>query len=158
MALLFKSKNKVSPNSVNKFLTPVATMVLLAISHVNLAIANQGIEFNTDILDLKDRQNISLSEFSRAGYIMPRTYPFYISLNGNVLSTIYDIEYMAVNGDDTVTVPCLTPELIEHIALRSEWQKKVNYTNDDQCLNIESIPGMTVSGSLAKETIAITVP
>ncbi len=158
MALLSKSKNKVSPNSVNKFLTPVAMMVLFAISHVNLAIANQGVEFNTDILDLQDRQNISLSEFSRAGYIMPRTYPFYISLNGNVLSTIYDIEYMAVNGDDTVTVPCLTPELIEHIALRSEWQRKVNYTNDGQCLNVESIPGMTVSGSLAKETIAITVP
>ena len=158
MTLLSNNKNKVFPNSVNLFLTPVALMVYLTLTHINLANANQDIEFNTDILDLQDKQNISLSEFSRAGYIMPRVYPFYISLNNNLLSKVYDIEYKAVKGDDSVTVPCLTPELIEHIALRSEWQKKVQFTGNEQCLNIESIPGMTVSGSLANETIAITIP
>ncbi len=158
MALLSKSKNKVFPNSVSYFLTPVAAMVLIAIAHIHVANANQDIEFNTDILDLQDRENISLSEFSRAGYVMPGVYPFKITLNSQALSTIYDIEYMAVDGDDSITVPCLTPELVEHISLRSEWQKKVQYTHNGQCLNIDSIPGMTVSGSLPKETIAITIP
>ncbi|WP_273746767.1 hypothetical protein, partial [Morganella morganii] len=67
MALLLKSKNKVSNNSVSYFLTPIATMVFIAIAHINLANANNdSIEFNTDVLDLQDKSNISLNEFSRA--------------------------------------------------------------------------------------------
>ncbi|MDM4118500.1 FimD/PapC N-terminal domain-containing protein [Klebsiella oxytoca] len=33
-----------------------------------------AVEFNIDILDSEDRENIDLSRFSRAGYIMPGSY------------------------------------------------------------------------------------
>ena len=57
MALRLKSKNKVFNNSVSYFLTPVATMVFIAIAHINLANANNdSIEFNTDVLDLQDKK------------------------------------------------------------------------------------------------------
>ncbi|WP_369308853.1 outer membrane usher protein [Providencia rettgeri] len=159
MALLLKSKNKVSHNSVSYFLTPVATMVFLAIAHINLANAdNDSIEFNTDILDLQDKGNISLSEFSRAGYVMPGVYPFKINLNSHELADIYDIEYMPIVDDESMTEPCLTSEIVDHLSLRSEWKKVVQFTHNGQCLNIESIPGMTVNGSLPKETITITIP
>ncbi|MFD3232320.1 FimD/PapC N-terminal domain-containing protein, partial [Rahnella aceris] len=36
--------------------------------------ANEIIQFNTDVLDVKDRENIDLSQFSRRGYIMPGNY------------------------------------------------------------------------------------
>lgn len=159
MALSLKSKNKVSNNSVSYFLTPVATMVFFAIAHINFANANNdSIEFNTDILDIQDKSNISLSEFSRAGYVMPGKYPFKINLNSRDLADVYDVEYMPIAGDESMTEPCLTPEIVDHISLRSEWKKNVEFTHNGQCLNIESIPGMTVNGSLPKETISITVP
>ncbi len=51
---------------------PVAVLIYLiltgASSISNSALANSDIEFNADILDLKDKQNIDLSDFSRAGY------------------------------------------------------------------------------------------
>lgn len=159
MALRLKSKNKVFNNSVSYFLTPVATMVFIAIAHINLANANNdSIEFNTDVLDLQDKSNISLNEFSRAGYVMPGKYPFKINLNSRDLADIFDVEYIADPNDPGMTEPCLTPDVVDLIALRDEWKQKVEFAKNGQCLIPNSIPGMTINGSLAKETITITVP
>lgn len=125
MALLLKSKNKVSNNSVSYFLTPVAAMVFIAIAHINLANANNdSIEFNTDVLDLQDKSNISLNEFSRAGYVMPGKYPFKVNLNNRDLADSFDIEYIADPNDPSITTPCLTANIVDSIALRDEWKKR----------------------------------
>ncbi|MFM5466164.1 FimD/PapC N-terminal domain-containing protein [Aeromonas simiae] len=46
---------------------------------ISLVLAGFGtvkaVEFNIDLLDSIDRENIDLSQFSQAGYIMPGTYP-----------------------------------------------------------------------------------
>lgn len=36
------------------------------------------VQFNTELLDLNDKKNIDLGQFSRAGYIMPGNYPLKI--------------------------------------------------------------------------------
>ncbi|MEG6410894.1 FimD/PapC N-terminal domain-containing protein [Enterobacter roggenkampii] len=41
----------------------------------------EDIQFNTDILDVKDRENYDLSQFSRKGYILPGMYSLAIQLN-----------------------------------------------------------------------------
>ncbi len=89
---------------------------------------------------------------------MPGKYPFKINLNNRDLADIFDIEYIEDPNDPSMTEPCLTPDVVEHIALRDEWKKKVEFAKNGQCLIPETIPGMTVSGSLAKETVTITVP
>ncbi|WP_201475411.1 FimD/PapC N-terminal domain-containing protein, partial [Escherichia coli] len=40
-----------------------------------------AVDFNTDVLDAEDRQNIDISRFSRAGYIMPGQYQMEIKVN-----------------------------------------------------------------------------
>lgn len=45
-----------------------------------------AVEFNIDILDSEDRENIDLSRFSRAGYIMPGTYTLSMRLNEHSIS------------------------------------------------------------------------
>lgn len=47
--------------------------------------AEDGIQFNTDILDVNDRKNIDLSQFSRSGYIMPGSYSMVVHINKNEL-------------------------------------------------------------------------
>ncbi|WP_455872425.1 FimD/PapC N-terminal domain-containing protein, partial [Serratia proteamaculans] len=38
-------------------------------------------QFNTDVLDVKDRNNIDLDQFSRGGYIMPGDYSMKVRIN-----------------------------------------------------------------------------
>lgn len=45
------------------------------------ASAVEEIQFNTDVLDVNDRKNIDLSQFSRGGYIMPGRYSMVVHLN-----------------------------------------------------------------------------
>lgn len=45
--------------------------------------ASDTIQFNTDVLNLSDRENIDLSQFSRSGYIMPGTYDLVVHINKN---------------------------------------------------------------------------
>lgn len=40
-----------------------------------------AVDFNTDVLDAADRQNIDFSRFSCAGYIMPGQYQMEIMVN-----------------------------------------------------------------------------
>ncbi|MEX7602867.1 FimD/PapC N-terminal domain-containing protein, partial [Klebsiella pneumoniae] len=47
--------------------------------------ATDNIQFNTDVLDVRDRKNIDLSQFSRSGYIMPGTYDMVVHINKNTL-------------------------------------------------------------------------
>ncbi len=43
------------------------------------------LEFNTDILDVNDKANIDLSQFSRPGYLMPGEYSFTVYANKQTL-------------------------------------------------------------------------
>lgn len=47
--------------------------------------AGDEIQFNTDILDLSDRTNIDLSQFSRSGFILPGVYPLQVQVNSQWL-------------------------------------------------------------------------
>ena len=49
------------------------------------ALAAAEIQFNTDILDLNDRNNIDLSQFSRSGFILPGTYSMAVEINAQTL-------------------------------------------------------------------------
>ncbi|MCM4723370.1 FimD/PapC N-terminal domain-containing protein, partial [Escherichia coli] len=45
-----------------------------------------AVDFNTDVLDAADRQNIDFSRFSQAGYIMPGQYQMEIMVNDQGIS------------------------------------------------------------------------
>ena len=45
-----------------------------------------AVDFNTDVLDAEDRQNIDISRFSRADYIMPGQYQMEIKVNDQNIS------------------------------------------------------------------------
>lgn len=76
-------------NCIAKFKAPrraiLTILISLAISHP--ALSEEGeIQFNTDVLDVEDRKNIDLGQFSRKGYIVPGAYPLMLKVNGHELS------------------------------------------------------------------------
>ena len=57
---------------------------LMSIS--SAVVVADDIQFNTDILDLSDRGNIDLSQFSRSGFILPGTYAMQVQINTQLLA------------------------------------------------------------------------
>ncbi|MFQ6247774.1 outer membrane usher protein [Yersinia enterocolitica] len=120
-------------------------------------LARDDIQFNTDVLDTKDRANFDLSQFSQRGYIMPGNYNLLVSMNKQELSEQPIVFYVS-EKDAKKSEACLTPQLIELLALKEDSFKKLTWSRDGECLDISSLPGLTVEGDLAKSSLYLSVP
>lgn len=136
-------------------LTAVGT--LLFIGKLTSSNAASEVQFNTDVLDLKDRSNIDLSQFSRKGFILPGTYSLSINLNAIPLSE-RQIHFYPSEQDANETVACVTPEMLPQFGLKDSSLAKLTWWRDGQCLALESIPGMEVRGDLGKSTLFVSIP
>ena len=81
------------------------------------AIAAGDIQFNTDILDLNDRSNIDLSQFSRSGFILPGVYPMNVQINAQSLGE-QRIAFIPPEDDPKGSEACLSPELVAQLGLK----------------------------------------
>lgn len=163
MAKSFKTASRKAEKKSNQHtIRPVAALIYLIIAGMacasSAAFAAGDIEFNSDILDLKDKQNIDLSDFSRAGYIMPGKYEFIVKVNNNELPDLYTINYIVPENDPKASIPCIPRELVNQFTLKPEWLKAVTWKDGDACLDESSIPGMTTSTNLGAGSFIVTIP
>lgn len=120
-------------------------------------LAVEDIQFNTDILDLNDRTNIDLSQFSRSGFILPGTYPMQVQINSQLLPE-QRIPFYPPDDDPKGSQACLSPDLVEQLGLKSDKQAGLNWWRGTECLDISGLPGMEVSGDLSTSTLYISLP
>lgn len=115
------------------------------------------IEFNTDILDVNDRANIDLSQFSRPGYLMPGEYRFTVFLNKHSLpeQTVF---YYAPDDQPDESLACLSPTLVELLGLKPELLPTLQWWHQGQCLSLASLPGTEVKADLAASALYISLP
>lgn len=115
------------------------------------------IEFNTDILDVNDRANIDLSQFSRPGYLMPGEYRFTVFLNKHSLpeQTVF---YYAPDDQPDESLACLSPTLVELLGLKPELLPTLQWWHQGQCLSLVSLPGTEVKADLAASALYISLP
>lgn len=71
---------------------------------IALVYAADVIQFNTDVLDINDRKNIDLSQFTRSGYIMPGVYTMVVHVNKNDLPE-QPVTFMAPENDQKAAKP-----------------------------------------------------
>ncbi|MEX6226447.1 FimD/PapC N-terminal domain-containing protein [Providencia hangzhouensis] len=69
------------------------------------------IEFNTDVLDVEDRNNIDLEQFNRIGFIMPGTYNLKININGHSLSEM-SVIFNESETSDSGSVSFAFPQIL----------------------------------------------
>lgn len=119
--------------------------------------ATQAFEFNTDVLDLEDKNNIDLNQFARAGYIMPGTYSFTLKVNDEQLPEV-SIPFYVSENDAEGSIPCLSPEVTSQLGLQSNIQKEATFWHEGQCLSVDSVPGMQVRGDLATSSLYVSIP
>lgn len=122
-----------------------------------LSQASDDVQFNMDVLDLKDRQNIDLSLFSRANYIMPGAYSLALHVNQQRLSDVL-IHFLAPPDDPRGSLACLAPEHVAGLGLRQATIDKLAWWNDGACLDIGSVPGMQVTANLGQAAIYVILP
>ncbi|MDT8210158.1 MULTISPECIES: outer membrane usher protein [Serratia] len=126
-------------------------------SSVISAHAADDIQFNTDVLDVNDRKNIDLSQFSRSGYIMPGTYGMVVHVNKNDLQE-QQIPFYAPEGDPNGSRACLSPALVEQLGFKPGVLKDLTWWHEGECLNESSVKGMDVRGDLPTSSLYLSVP
>ncbi len=120
-----------------------------------------GVEFNTDVIDSSDRENIDFSRFSNAGYIMPGIYQLQIAVNGqNVSSGETAITFIDVpeSGSRPTSRACLTPDVVEKIGLTGEARSRVEWWHNKSCADLGPLSGTTVQADLAAGVLNINLP
>lgn len=117
----------------------------------------EDIQFNTDILDVKDRENYDLSQFSRKGYILPGMYSLAIQLNEQKLPE-QNIDFIVPDDDPNGSEACLTAEIIKQLGLKKSALRDLTWWHDGQCLSTASLPGMEIRTDLSSVTLYVSVP
>jgi outer membrane usher protein FimD/PapC len=139
-------------------LRPLAVWVGLMLAPAgHLALAADSIEFNTDVLDVKDRSAIDLSEFSRAGYIMPGQYSLVLRVNKQELPE-QPITFLAPPDDAKGSVACLTPAMVEQLGLKAAVQRNLAWWHQGQCLALDSLKGMQAQADLGTGSLYLNLP
>ncbi|PHM55481.1 outer membrane usher protein [Xenorhabdus hominickii] len=152
-----KTSNKIKTKKLIYGIKPLSVFVLFALSGINVGYS-KPIEFNTDALDIGERANIDLDKFARSGYIMPGNYIMSVRMNKNEFPDTYTIDFIAPADDPKGSEACISPELVNHIALKSQWAEKLGWYNDGKCLDLNTLPGMSARGDLATYTLYLVVP
>lgn len=118
-----------------------------------MACASTDVEFNTDVLDAADRDNIDLTRFATDNYVPPGEYLLDIKINGQAVGQ-QKVRYLA-SKDQKHTQACINGEILARLALKEEAQQKVAQPFAD-CYDLLSLPGAKLSNYAG--VLDITVP
>ena len=142
-------------NKINK-ISRLAILTALAI-HCIPAFCAEGIEFNTDVMDVADQKNIDISQFSQAGFVMPGKYQMDIHINKQVVPD-QTVEYLVPGDDPKGSKVCISPEQIPFLGLKEEVHSKLKWWNNGKCLDLASLEGMDAKGDLASNSLYLSIP
>jgi len=135
----------------------VAVSIFLSLDMAEQTARADRVQFNTDLFDVDDRQNIDISRFTQKGYIMPGRYPMNIRLNNEPLSA-RTVDFFVPEARPDSSEPCLNAQLVSELGLRPARAEDLRWWHDGQCLDIRSLKGMQASGSLSDSTLTLSVP
>ncbi|WP_053115647.1 outer membrane usher protein [Winslowiella iniecta] len=115
------------------------------------------IQFNTDVLDVEDRNNIDITRFAHKGYIMPGRYLMSVRLNKDVLAE-RPIDFYPAEDNPDITLACLSPKLVNEFGLRPQPAEQLAWWHGGECLDIRSLKGMQARGDLSNSTLTLSLP
>ncbi|WP_273830607.1 outer membrane usher protein [Serratia bockelmannii] len=132
--------------------------ITLALTAPNATLyAAEEIQFNTDVLDVHDRQNIDLSQFSRGGYIMPGTYGMVVHVNKNDLPEQL-VPFYAPEQDPNGSRACISQALAAQLGFKENVLKNLSWWHQGECLDENSVQGMEVHGDLSTSALYLNIP
>lgn len=119
--------------------------------------AAEEFQFNTDVLDLKDRENLDLGVFASANFIMPGQYSLMVHVNRDTL-TEFPVTYLPEDNDPKSSLACLSPELVNEMGLKEQIMNALTWWHAGACLDLASVPGMLARGDLGTSGLYVSIP
>ncbi|MFV3336567.1 outer membrane usher protein [Pseudomonas sp. NY15349] len=119
--------------------------------------AAEEFQFNIDVLDIKDRENLDLGVFASANFIMPGQYNLLVHVNRDTL-TEYAVDYLPADDDPKSSVACLSPALVNDLGLKAQIIKTLTWWHDGACLDLSSVSGMQARGELGSSALYLSIP
>ncbi|HCT3785756.1 TPA: fimbria/pilus outer membrane usher protein [Proteus mirabilis] len=113
-------------------------------------------EFNIDVLDAEDIQNIDMRQFSIAGYVPPGDYVLTVFVNGQRLGAPRDITVLEQKTQTQAI--CIPADLLDSIGLKESVKPKVTVYPNSQCLDLSVLKGMQTVIDLPTLSLKITIP
>lgn len=135
---------------------PLSALIMIIVSLNAMAVA-QNVEFNTDVMDLKERSTVDLSLFSQQGYIMPGKYSMTVRINRNELPE-QDVTFIKPHDKKTGSIPCIDSSIVDKIGLKENLLSHLKYWNQNKCLELSSLKGMEAYGDLSSGTLNMNIP
>ncbi|UAN52430.1 outer membrane usher protein [Serratia sp. JSRIV002] len=117
----------------------------------------KDIQFNTDVLDLKDRDNIDLGQFSHQGFILPGTYDLALSLN-NQVQPARPVTFLAPDDDPKGSQVCLSKEMVHQLGLTKAALAGLTWWHQGECLDLASLDGLQARPDLGTNTLYLSIP
>ncbi|MCG3100566.1 outer membrane usher protein [Enterobacter sp. DRP3] len=142
---------------VTAVMRPVAAFVLMALAVPHVIAADENVQFNTDVLDVKDRSRIDLDHFSREGYMMPGEYQLTVQVNKTELPE-QTITFYVPDDDPKGSDACITPEMTTKLGLKEGTSRGLRWWHKGQCLDLHSLDGMVVRADLGSGVLYVSVP
>ncbi|WP_250211208.1 fimbria/pilus outer membrane usher protein [Morganella morganii] len=137
-------------------LKPLTFMILLSLFSAAVQ-AGDITEFNTEVLDLNERGEIDLSQFSQAGYVMPGTYSLALKVN-NSMQAERQIRFLAPDNDPQGSMACITPDMSEELGLTSSAKGDLTWWHNGECADPSSLPGMTLRADFSAGALRVSLP
>lgn len=141
-------------NTRPRILSVFVCLALLSNTPGSLA---KDIEFNTDVLDVNDRANIDLDQFSRSNFIMPGDYLFTVHINKQTLPD-QPVVFYPPDDDAKGSEACISPQLVEQFGLKEAALTQLKWWHQEQCLDPHSLDGMEVRGDLGAAALYLNIP
>nr|WP_314425846.1 fimbria/pilus outer membrane usher protein [uncultured Erwinia sp.] len=137
----------------SRYKLSIANLILCLIVHSSMAIGD-SVEFSVDALEASDRGNVDLSRFAEKNYVAPARYLLDIKINGRFYKQD-KVTYIVSPDDKNKTLACLTPNMVEALALKEKALKLVRKI-DDNFLDITTIPSANIANQ--DGALDITIP
>lgn len=137
-------------------LKPLTFMILLSLFSAVVQ-AEDITEFNTEVLDLNERGDIDLSQFSQAGYVMPGAYSLALKVNNSMLAE-RQIRFLAPDNDPQGSMACITPDMSEELGLTSSAKGDLTWWHNGECADPASLPGMTLRADFSAGALRVSLP
>lgn len=123
-----------------------------------------AVDFNTDVLDAADRENIDFSRFSQAGYIFPGQYQMQVIVNDQGISpssfpvSVVESGIRKDEGEKTLPQVCLTTDIVDRMGLTVASRESVSFWNDGQCADLSQLSGVEIRPDPAAGMLYINMP
>lgn len=133
---------------------------LIFANQLNTAFA---VDFNTDVLDAADKENLDLARFSQPGYIMPGQYQLQVLVNGEgINATDFLINFIENSDVKNKKSPqsriCVTKDIVDLIGLTTAAREKITWWDSGKCADFSQLAGVMLQPTLADGTLNITIP